>query len=156
LQKDNWQRLTAVGIEPLGSYSADGTVIWCFDRRCKHARDITLELLGWKLEDLVVLAGGAHNLALNPPTEATSQLLEQIEISVREHYAKEMLVMVHQGCAMYRDKIKVGTDEKAYLAGELRIARSRILECLKRTNFAGSVRMVLVANDGTYELQPEA
>lgn len=149
-----WRVLSTQGMEPLGAYHADGVVVWCLDRRCRKAFEACLGMVGWKTDDLVQIAGGAHDLALDRVAGSTEYVLGQIEVAVREHSASDVLIMVHHGCAMYRGRIEAGVDEAEFLAGQLRIARIRVLRRLEGEGigFSGSVRMVRVGFDGTHEL----
>ena len=139
-------------------YTADACVVWCFDARFRAPfEQAFLRVEEINQHDLVSIAGGAKTLAMPDKECDREYLLSQIEVSLRLHHAKAVVLMMHEDCGAcggseeFKKKGKVEQDE---LEAMLKSAKEAVINFLKGGPHAGvPVRMVLVKFDGIYELE---
>ena len=149
-------KISDIGLESLsadGSYQASAAIVWCMDRRARRARENLLQMLNYKLEDLIQVAGGVQGIVGRKP-HARNYLLRQIELALLKHGAREIVLMTHQDCAMFKDKIPIGRDEMKFLARKLVQGMMLVAKHLEPLPFVGPVRGVLVGHAGTFEVTP--
>lgn len=154
-------KISEVGLDLLSTtsrrtYAAHAAVVWCMDRRARRAREEFIRTSGYKLEDLIQVAGGIQGLVGDKP-HPQRYLLRQLELAVEKHGAPEVALMAHVECAMFRAQlrtmqIRTSRKEKRFLAERLATGVKLVRDHLARMRFVGRVRGVLVCWDGQYEV----
>ncbi|PIT92017.1 MAG: hypothetical protein COU08_04140 [Candidatus Harrisonbacteria bacterium CG10_big_fil_rev_8_21_14_0_10_42_17] len=79
-------------------YQANAVIIWCFNARFKPALEGLIEELNLGMVDIVTTAGGAKDLAVAEKPEYRDALLRQIEISIKLHGTRRIILMIHEDC----------------------------------------------------------
>lgn len=96
------------------NHSCEAVIITCIDFRFQDAiNNWVCGKFSPKTFDRVALAGGVKNLEI---------ILSQIDISVRLHHIKKVVLINHEDCGAYEES---GTKEKH--AQDLKAARDKIL-----------------------------
>ncbi len=97
---------------PQEHYTADAVIVWCFDARFKNGLKELETALSLYNTDLIIIAGGAKNIANPEKLTDKKFILGQIEKSIKLHHTKRMLLMAHDHCGAYGsvDKKKVLKD----------------------------------------------
>lgn len=96
-------------------YQTEGTIVTCIDFRFQKAINKWIsEHVRPKIFDRVALAGATKNLDI---------IIEQIDISVRLHHIKKVILINHEDCGAYGTE---STPEKH--AQDLREAKTKIKE----------------------------
>ena len=136
-------------------YQAEAAVVWCFDARFQPALEELKKKLGLEKIDLISVAGGAKDLVGPSGDEALAgnlnkifsyclkifrrilkfrhealmgYLIRQIEISVRLHNTKKIILMTHSDCGAFGGLKAFDNSEKVELARHI-----EILEQAKKT-----------------------
>lgn len=132
---------------PMGHYTADACVVWCFDDRFSgllsaFSRDL-------KNFDLVKVAGGAKALAGDASPERDF-ILNQIKISIRLHDAEKIILMLHRDCGAYG-----GSKNFADLDAEKTSQENQLVTAKEflMTEVSGvSIEICFADFDGLYEI----
>lgn len=133
---------------PQEHYSADATIIWCFDDRFSNPNQ---DLLGklikarrFKHIDVIKIAGGAKEYKF---------ILGQIEASIRLHHPKEIILMLHEDCGAYGKTYKNRGEMVAFLTGQLKLAEKAVKNRLKiRGKLTIPITKYIAAFDGVYKI----
>ncbi len=78
-------------------YAADACMFWCFDDRLWKLRKNSIKALGFKNIDYVQVAGACKDIA-GDDIGAKEFLLKQIDISIRLHGCKRVVLVMHIDC----------------------------------------------------------
>lgn len=82
-------------------YTADATVLCCFDERIRNTVQKFLKKQDILRPDMIIVAGGAKTLA-SPRTEFERDfILDQIQLSIKLHQTKRVFLMTHSDCGAY-------------------------------------------------------
>lgn len=132
-------------------YTADATVLCCFDQRINLTLRKFLKSQGIVRPDLIIIAGGAKTLASPRNDFERDFILEQIRLSIRLHETRRLFVMSHSDCATYGGLANFKGDMRAeaeHHAAEL----GRAAE-IARTNFPQlSVEGYFVNFEGVWQV----
>ncbi len=116
-------------------YQTEGTIVTCIDFRFQKAINKWItEHIRPKIFDRVSLAGATKNL---------STILDQIDISVRLHHIKKVILINHEDCGAYGEE---GTLQKH--TQDLREAKAKIKEKYPDLE----IETYYLHLDGTFEL----
>ncbi len=122
------------GVIFFAMHNAEAIVITCIDFRLQEAINSWIsENFTSKTFDRVAFAGGVKNLDI---------ILGQIDIAVRLHHIKKVVLINHEDCGAYGE---AGTAEKH--AEDLRTAKNRIKEIHSDLN----IETFYLHLDGTFE-----
>lgn len=116
-------------------YVADACIVWCFDDRFSGALTAFAKAVGMKNYDLVKIAGGANVLSMPENEQGRSFVLNQIEISLKLHHTKRVVLMMHKDCGACGGSKAFGNDEQKELAAlkeKLAVAKKFIEENLSQ------------------------
>ena len=112
-------------------YTADAAVLCCFDERIRNTVQKFLKKQGIVHPDMIIVAGGAKTLA-SPRSEFECDfILDQIQLSIKLHQTKRVLLMTHSDCGTYGGLAAFGRDaerESAHHKAELERAANLIKE----------------------------
>lgn len=135
-------------------YKSDGCVFFCFDRRFKGLRNVSIEFLKLRNEDLVQVAGGAMELR-SPDSEASKYLLEQAIKSWRLHGTRDFYPIIHADCGAYgaAGLLPKDIDEHDFLEQELLGIKNRLGEDLKKEGCEPRINLYLADFDGLWEVE---
>ncbi len=86
---------------PAEPYVADATVLWCFDDRFSLVCRKFLRRIGAPRADVISVAGGAKALASPPQDHERDFVLGQVELSLRLHHARRIILTLHSDCGAY-------------------------------------------------------
>jgi carbonic anhydrase len=101
-------------------------VVMCIDYRFwPHALPILQKKYG--VFDLIEIAGGAKSLVSPLEEEDRTTLLENIEISIKLHKAKQLILTNHIDCGAYKGSKKFNTHEKEILFHENELRQAKII-----------------------------
>lgn len=131
-------------------YSADVCRVECIDDRFRDALQAFESHANWHKFDRLQLAGGAKSLA-----DGQAHLLEQIDISLRLHNTKEIVLTIHQACGAYGQSMPIEQEDAlVFIEKELQAALRSVQELLKQKGKENSVpvRLLAVMFDGIYEI----
>lgn len=124
-------------------HTCDALVLSCIDFRFHQLlTDYVRRDLGISRFDLVALAGGAKNLASPAKKGYKEAVLDNIDIAIRLHGIKGVILTNHMDCGAYGGSGKFATrdEEIAFHEAELRKAEVKI-----RGKFSGlEITLVLV------------
>jgi len=98
-----------------GAYVADAAVVCCFDHRISLTVQKFLKRQGIRRPDMIVLAGGAKNLAAPRQDSDRDFIYEQVRISADLHAATRLLLMTHSDCGAYGGLARFKNDRSAEL-----------------------------------------
>lgn len=107
-------------------YTADAVLIWCFDNRFWPAFEEFVKGEGYANFDPVFIAGGAKNIASPEEEQHREFILRQIELSVKLHRPKKIVLMNHSDCGAYGGLAHFENDPEKELAAhkvELKLAK---------------------------------
>jgi hypothetical protein len=110
---------------PSGPYSADATVLCCFDGRFRSAIDEFLRTQQIRKPDIIVVGGGTKTLASPRSDFEREFLVEQIGLSLKLHRAERIVLINHSDCGAYGGSVAFQHDvetETKYHAHELQTA----------------------------------
>ena len=82
-------------------YKADACIIWCFDNRFWPAFEEFRGESEINHFDPVFVAGGAKALGVSDQKNDQDFLLKQIEISIKLHGTKKVILMTHEDCGAF-------------------------------------------------------
>lgn len=78
-------------------YVADACIFWCIDDRLWKLRKNSIKKLGFRNIDCVQVAGACKDLA-GDDRGAKEFLLKQVDISIRLHGCKRVVLVMHIDC----------------------------------------------------------
>ena len=107
-------------------YTADVTIIWCFDDRFSELLDKLARHNGWRWIDLIKIAGGAKGLAMEGQSAEKNFLLNQIEKSISLHHPDTIALMVHTDCGAYSKSFNDAKSEADFYTAELAKAEANL------------------------------
>jgi len=93
------------------SHTCQAAVIHCIDFRFQKAIADYLEQAGVVSYDRISVAGAAKNIAIPENDAEKAYVLNQIDISVRLHEVKEIILIHHEDCGAYGGKSTFASDE---------------------------------------------
>jgi len=82
-------------------YIAGATVLCCFDHRVRHALTEFLDQQQIRMPDMIVVAGGSKTLASPSSDSEREFIIEQIQLSLKLHGAKRIILINHSDCGAY-------------------------------------------------------
>src|SRR5436190_21562026 len=98
---------------PRERYASDAAVVWCFDNRFDLRFRKFLKRKGVMFTDPIKIAGGAKSLS-SPALESDREfVLEQIRTSMRLHFTKRVILMLHSDCGAFGGLDHFGGDTAA-------------------------------------------
>jgi len=95
---------------PPETYAADAVVLCCLDERIRLVVNKFLRRQKILHPDMIVVAGGAKNLASPRNDSDRDFILEQVRISIRHHQPPRIYLMTHSDCAAYGGLAAFGED----------------------------------------------
>jgi|SRR6185312_1803002 len=136
---------------PREHYTADAVVVWCFDHRFNPALRKFLQKTGVEHVDLIVVAGGAKNLA-SPQNENDRRfVLDQIKSSTQLHQTKTVFLMLHSDCGAYGGLGTFDNDPARESENHNR-EMQKAMACLKKELPELKVRAFLIDFEGVWEI----
>jgi carbonic anhydrase len=118
---------------PSDPYSADATVLCCFDGRFGSAIDEFLRTQQIRMPDIIVVAGGTKTLASPSSDFEREFIIQQIRLSLELHRAKRVVLINHSDCGAYGGSVAFQHDaqiEAEYHAQELQTAVTLVAKIL--------------------------
>ncbi|MEK7500911.1 MAG: carbonic anhydrase [Patescibacteria group bacterium] len=134
-------------------YTADVTIIWCFDDRFSELLDKLARHNGWRWIDLIKIAGGAKGLAMEGQSAEKNFLLNQIEKSISLHHPDTIALMVHTDCGAYGKSFNDAKSEADFYTAELTKAEANLKTFLDSSGDAVSIKKYLADFEGIFEMQ---
>jgi carbonic anhydrase len=96
-------------------YTCTAAIIWCFDDRFNPALIEIREKIGGNC-DVVSIAGGAKDLVNPERSEHRDYLLRQIELSIKLHDTRRVILMTHSDCGAFGGLTEFGGSEEKEFA----------------------------------------
>ena len=107
-------------------------IVRCFDSRLDGIFGSFVKENRWSHKDVISLPGGARTLASDDPADAASKqaILEAIDVSVRAHDARWILLTIHFDCKGYGVAFPSEEAERERHRSDLATAVRRVREKL--------------------------
>ncbi len=114
----------------MGKHGTENLLITCIDYRLPEDREAQMKLLGVKDFDHCGYAGGAKNLTPQAKPHRQLTALEDIEIGIRLHGVKRVILANHLDSGAYggSEKFKTREEEIGFHQSELRAAAKLLTE----------------------------
>ncbi len=82
-------------------YKAGACIVWCFDARFSDLLFALIREQHLEKVDIIMVAGGAQELADDESKERKAYLLDQLKKSNMLHHSPRVILMAHTECGAY-------------------------------------------------------